>query len=112
ADAADADAGDEVDVLVAVLVVERAAGAPRHGQPRVLGEGLEPRRHVASLPFDDPPRSGAGLARLHQRTPRKRRVRWAAMATAASSRESAKIGPALRSTSTRSPAAVAITSPA
>ena len=38
ADAADADAGDEVDVLVAVLVDQRRAAAAGHRQARVLGE--------------------------------------------------------------------------
>ena len=86
ADAADADAGDEVDVLVTVLVVERETAAPRHGEPGVLRERLEPRRHVAPLLRDDPTRSRTRLALFHHRPARKRSARWAPMATAASSR--------------------------
>ena len=52
-DAADRDAGDEVDVGVAVLVEDAAALAPRHGEARVEREGLEARRHVALLELDD-----------------------------------------------------------
>ncbi len=75
ADATDTDAGNEVDVRLAILVVEHRAGATRHRDSRVLREGLKPRRHVALLLLDDLPRSRARLAQLHYRSPRKRRQR-------------------------------------
>src|SRR5262249_208825 len=75
ADAADADAGDEVDVLVAVLIVEHRAGPSRHGHPRVLGEGLKPRRQGAWLLLDAPARPRTGLPGWHPPPPRKRSVK-------------------------------------
>src|SRR5207245_8180752 len=50
--AADADAGDEVDVLVAVHVDERAALAPGHGQPGVERERLQAVSVVSMLAID------------------------------------------------------------
>ena len=74
-DAADADTGDEIDVRLAVLVVQHGSGAARHGDPCVLREGLKPRRHVALFLQNDLPRSRTGLAQLHHSAPRKRRLR-------------------------------------
>ena len=53
ADAADPDTRDEIDVLVAVLVDQRAALAARHGQPRIERERLQARRDMAMLSRDD-----------------------------------------------------------
>src|SRR5262245_27690206 len=85
-DAPDADAGDEVDVLLAILVVEHGSRAARHRDPRVLREGLKPWGHVAPFLLDDPLGFRTGLAQLHQASPPKRIFRYDAMATAASSR--------------------------
>src|SRR4030095_9789940 len=52
-DAADGDARDEVEVLVAVLVDERRALAPRHRQAGVEREGLKARSDVALLARDN-----------------------------------------------------------
>src|SRR2546427_3635561 len=49
ADAPDPDPGDEVDVLVAVLVDEGRARAAGHRQPGHEGKGLAPRRDVPPL---------------------------------------------------------------
>src|SRR6266581_3047527 len=49
ADAPNRDPGDEVDVLVAVLVDEGRARAAGHREPGHEGEGLTPRRDVAPL---------------------------------------------------------------
>src|SRR5262249_47040478 len=74
-DAADADAGDEVDVLLAILVVEHGTRAARHRDPGVLREGLKPWSHVAPFLLDDLFGSRTGLAQLHHATPRKRMFR-------------------------------------
>jgi hypothetical protein len=52
-DAADPDARDEVDVLVAVLVDQRAALAARHGKPGIERERLQARRDMTMLSRDD-----------------------------------------------------------
>jgi hypothetical protein len=62
--APDGDPGDEVDVFLAVLVVEAAARAASHRQARIESEGLETRRHVALLVFHDPARARARLVSL------------------------------------------------
>src|SRR5439155_20829341 len=49
ADAPDPDPGDEVDVLVGVLVDEGRARAAGHRQPGHEGEGLASRRDVPPL---------------------------------------------------------------
>src|SRR5512144_1770899 len=70
ADAADRDARDEVDVLVAVLVPQPAAAAAGHGQPRVEGEGLVAGGDVAGLAGHDLARARADLARrAHRASP-------------------------------------------
>jgi hypothetical protein len=81
-DAADGDARDEVEVLVAVLVDERRALAARHRQAGVEREGLKARRDVALLARDDLLRPRPHLAplahritRAHRRPPSKRRAR-------------------------------------
>ncbi len=75
-DAADGDARDEVDVLVAVLVDERRALAPSHRQAGVQREGLKARRDVPLLPRHDLPRARADLpARRHRSPPSNRRAR-------------------------------------
>src|SRR5439155_24541904 len=88
AHAADRDAGDEVDVLVPVLVGQPAAAAASHREPRVEREGLQPRGHVAALFGEDLLRPRAYgvlfLQRRHSWTPtstwpRKRAARYEAM---------------------------------
>src|SRR6185369_3827995 len=81
-DAADGDARDEVEVLVAVLVDERRALAARHRQAGVEREGLKARRDVALLARDDLLRPRPHLAPLadripcaHRAPPSKRRAR-------------------------------------
>src|SRR5205814_8228775 len=87
AHAADGDTGDEVDVLVAVLVDERAALAARHGQARVEREGLGARRQVLLLERHDLARARPDFPPLaHREFPPKRRARCSAMAGEASSR--------------------------
>src|SRR5262249_55161835 len=111
-DAADRDAGDEVDVLVAVLVDERRALSPRHREAGVQRERLKAGSDVAALARHDLLRARADLAPAAPPLARsKRSAGWAARARAASSRYRAKLGHALRSSSTGSPAAVAIASP-
>jgi hypothetical protein len=55
ADAADSDPRDEIDVLIAVFVIEHRAAPARHGEPRVLGERLKAGRYVTLLLLDDLP---------------------------------------------------------
>ncbi len=62
ADAPHGDAGDEVDVVVPVLVVEAAAGAAGHRETGIEREGLKPRRHVAALLGEDLSRAGPDAA--------------------------------------------------
>ena len=71
-DAADGDARDEVEVLVAVLVDERRALAARHRQAGVEREGLKARRDVALLARDDLLRPRPDLAPLAHRSPSSR----------------------------------------
>ena len=52
-DAPDPDAGDEIDVLVAVLVDERSAFATSDGETRIEREGLEAGGDVALLSRHD-----------------------------------------------------------
>ena len=112
ADGADGDARDEVDVLLTVLVHERAPLPARHGQPRVQREALHAGRGVAPLPLDDLPGPRAGLAHpAHLGSSPKRIERYAAMTEAASSRKSAKLGHALTSIRTSPPEAVTMQSP-
>ena len=100
-DASHGDAGDKVDVRVAVLVVETAAVAAGHRETRIEGEGLEPRRHVAALLREDLPRSGTDGSLLdlvrfigcvgHSGTPiwtwpRNRAARYEAIRSEATSR--------------------------
>ncbi|MBF8288270.1 MAG: hypothetical protein HW381_1378, partial [Candidatus Rokubacteria bacterium] len=86
ADGADRDARDEVDVLLAVLVHERAPLAARHGEPRVEREALPAGGGVAPLALDDllgsrPWLPRPGLAHpAHCGLPVKRTERYAAMA--------------------------------
>ena len=75
ADAADADARDEVDVLVAVLVDQRAALPSRHRQPGVEREGLRAGGEVLLLAGDDLARAGPDLAPLAHRASPNRRTR-------------------------------------
>jgi len=65
--AADADAGDEVDVLVAVHVDERAALAPGHGQPGVERERLQAGGDVTLLALEDLARARSDFAALAHR---------------------------------------------
>src|SRR5262249_26298046 len=60
--AAHADAGDEVDVRVAVHVDERAAFASGHGQARVERERLQPGRDVTFLAREDRARARSAFA--------------------------------------------------
>jgi hypothetical protein len=86
------DARDEVDVLVAILVPQRRAAAPRHGQPGVEREGLVAGRDVARLARHDLARAGPDLAGLAHRPPPagrrapKRSAGYEAITGAASSR--------------------------
>src|SRR2546427_470283 len=72
-DAAHGDAGDEVDVLVAVLVDQGAVDAARHGQAGVQGKALSARSEVAPLLGDDLLRAGTNLTTLCQRLPPENR---------------------------------------
>src|SRR5882724_3470744 len=84
AHAAHADAGDEVDVLVAVLVDQPAVFATRHRHAGVEGEGLQPGSDVALLPGHDLTRPRSDLAaRGHRVAPAKRSATCAAMRSAA-----------------------------
>src|SRR5437870_3224525 len=86
-DAAHTDAGDKVDVLVAVLVDQRAALATRDGHAGRERERLQARREMPLLVGDDPPRPGPDLAaRCHRPAPVKRSATCAAIRWAASSR--------------------------
>src|SRR5437870_7342629 len=77
ADTAHADAGDEIDVRVAVHVGERAALAAGHGQPRVEREGLQPGRDVTLLALEDLARARPDFAATvgHRDTAANRRAR-------------------------------------
>src|SRR6476659_1751081 len=106
ADASHRDSGDEIDVPVAVLVVEAAAAAAGHREARVESEGLEARRHVAALVRADLPGARPDVPaprRLrHSGTPistwpRTRAARYEAMRSEAVSRYRAKLGQAFRS---------------
>src|SRR5262249_16187247 len=70
AEAAHRDARHEIEVLVAVLVDQRAALAPRHREAGVLGEALVAGGDVAALALDDGLRSWSALA------PRAHRSSW------------------------------------
>src|SRR5205823_5733441 len=96
ADAAHRDAGHQVDVLVAVLVDERAAAAVRHREPRVLREPLVAGSDVPTLAGDDVARARPDFAPLRHRTRPTRRAMCAAMTSDASSRNRAKLGQAFR----------------
>ena len=86
-DAAHADAGDEVDVLVAVLIDQRATLATGHRHAGREGEGLQPGRDMTSLLGDDVTRPRSDLAALrHRAAPAKRKATCAAIRSAASSR--------------------------
>ena len=75
-DAADGDAGDEIDVLVAVLVDQRAVDAARHREAGVEEKALGARRQVAPFLGDDLLRAGSDLTTLrHRRPPENRRAR-------------------------------------
>ena len=110
ADAADGDPRDEVDVLVAVLVDQRAARAAGHRQARLEREGLAAGRLEPALALDDRLRARPRLS-AHRRPPRKRSARWAAIRGAASSRNRAKLGHAFTSSSTIAPSGVTMASP-
>jgi hypothetical protein len=71
--AADGDAGDEVDVLVAVLVDQRAVDAARHREAGVEGKALGARRQVTALLGDDLLRAGSDFTTLSQRRPPENR---------------------------------------
>ena len=118
ADASDGDAGDEVDVGVAVLVEDPAALAARHREARIQREGLQARRHVAGLERRDALRTLADLEALvgrlgHRVTPTRlnRAASSAAMCVAATGRKSAKLGQAFRSITEMPPPSETIASP-
>ena len=85
--APDPDTRDEIDVLVAVLVDERAAFPAGDGETGIEREGLQARRHVALLSRDDLTRAWSHLAtRGHRVAPVNRSTRCSAIRSAASSR--------------------------
>src|SRR5262249_3524099 len=87
ADAAHRDAGNEVDVLVAVLVDQGAVDAARHRQARVEREALRAGGEVLALLRDDLLRARSRLTPFGQRLPpAKRSARYDAIAADASSR--------------------------
>jgi len=87
ADAPHGDAGDEVEVLVAVLVDQRAVDAARHREARVERKPLGAGGEVLSFLSDDPLRARSHLTPFGQRfPPENRRARYDAIAAEASSR--------------------------
>src|SRR5215831_18125271 len=87
ADAAHRDTGDEVDVLVAVLVDQGAVDAARHRQARVEREALRAGGEVLAFLHDDLLRARSHLMPCGQRfPPANRRARYDAIAADASSR--------------------------
>ncbi len=87
ADAAHRDAGDEVDVLVAVLVDQRAVDATRHREARIERKPLRARGQMLAFLGDDLLGPRPHLTPLGQRLPpEKRRARYDAIAAEASSR--------------------------
>src|SRR5262245_2732720 len=73
AHAADGDAGDEVDVLVAVLVDQRAVDTARHREAGVEGKALGARRQMTALLGDDLLRARSDFTTLSQRRPPENR---------------------------------------
>ena len=73
ADATHGDAGDEVDVLVAVLVDQRAVDAAGHREAGVEGEALGARSEVAPFLGDDLLRARTDFTTLCQRLPPENR---------------------------------------
>jgi hypothetical protein len=87
ADAPDRDAGDEVDVLVAVLVDQGAVDTARHREARVERKALGARCQVLAFLSDDLLRSRPDLTPFGQRLPPENRsARYDAIAAEASSR--------------------------
>ena len=118
ADAADRDPRDEVDVGVPIGVEDPAALAAGHREARVEREGLEAGRHVARLERGDRLRAFADLEAFlqgfgHRVTPvdEKRAASSPAMWVAATGRNRAKLGHALRSMTVKAPPSATIASP-